>query len=210
MSTDKGVVFRMAEPLKNRFIMIDVEHNLDDWCQWAYTAGVSPVVISFLRYRPELLHTYDPKKVNDGTVATPRSWVSVAKVVNDPAVPAELTLPVIAGLVGDGAAIEFMAYLQTWKSMISIDAIIAAPDHTPLPDEKEPAMRIAVVSALAHRATADNASQIARYINRLGGDEGGAPELAALYINSLGQMCSPAIATEAFVEMCAKYASVCL
>ena len=209
LSTDKGVVHRMAEPLKNRFMMIDVEQNLDDWSQWAFGAGINPVVVAFMRFRPELLHTYDPKKINDGAVATPRSWAAVSAVVSDEHMDSELTLPAIAGLVGDGAAVEFQAFLQTWKSMISIDAIIAAPDATPLPKEDDPAMRIAVVSALAHRANADNATQISRYVRRIG-TEGEAPEMVALYINTLGQKGSSAVAHESFVQLCSEYASVCL
>jgi hypothetical protein len=50
---------RMSSALSNRFTHITVEPDLEDWCKWAVTNAVEPVVIAFLCFRPELLHKFD-------------------------------------------------------------------------------------------------------------------------------------------------------
>jgi len=59
-ASERGVHFSMPRPLRNRFVHLELEADLDDWCKWAIKAGVRPEIIAFLRFKPELLHTADP------------------------------------------------------------------------------------------------------------------------------------------------------
>jgi hypothetical protein len=58
-ASERGVHFAMPRPLRNRFVHLDLEPDLDDWCRWAVKAQVRPEIIAFLRFKPELLHTSD-------------------------------------------------------------------------------------------------------------------------------------------------------
>jgi len=58
-ASERGVHFAMPRPLRNRFVHLELEADLDDWCKWAIKAGVRPEIIAFLRFKPELLHTAD-------------------------------------------------------------------------------------------------------------------------------------------------------
>jgi MoxR-like ATPase len=49
------VTTRMPTPLRNRFVHLQFEVDLQDWSQWAIEAGIRPEVIAFLRFRQELL-----------------------------------------------------------------------------------------------------------------------------------------------------------
>src|SRR4051812_12022349 len=57
---DRAGTHRLIPPLLTRFIHLALEVSSDDWQQWAVTAGVSPEVRAFLRYRPALLFRLDP------------------------------------------------------------------------------------------------------------------------------------------------------
>src|SRR3990167_9806099 len=54
--TDRAGVSGILEPVKSRFVsIIGLEPNLDDWCQWAFSAGMPPELVAFLRLPPDLL-----------------------------------------------------------------------------------------------------------------------------------------------------------
>ena len=53
-ASERGVHFAMPRPLRNRFVHLDLEPDLDDWCRWAVKAQVRPEIIAFLRFKPEL------------------------------------------------------------------------------------------------------------------------------------------------------------
>jgi hypothetical protein len=36
--TDKGITFKMATPISNRFVHIEMRHDFDDWQRWALGA----------------------------------------------------------------------------------------------------------------------------------------------------------------------------
>ena len=41
-ASERGVHFSMPRPLRNRFVHLDLEPDLDDWCRWAVKAGGPP------------------------------------------------------------------------------------------------------------------------------------------------------------------------
>jgi len=71
----------MPRPLRNRFVHLDLEPDLDDWCRWAVKAGVRPEIIAFLRFKPELLHTADATSEANAW-PTPRSWEMASNVLS--------------------------------------------------------------------------------------------------------------------------------
>ena len=56
---DRGATTRMPAPLRNRFVHLDFELDLEEWSRWAVAAGIRPEVIAFLRFRPELLSVFE-------------------------------------------------------------------------------------------------------------------------------------------------------
>lgn len=159
--SDGGGVQRMSSALVNRFVHLHMTVDINDWCTWAASAGVDPLVIAFLRYRPELLHQFSR---TEHAFPTPRSWVYVSTLLAQQPED-EILLAMVAGAVGDGAAIELLAFRQLWLSLPSVDAILLDPDHAPVPTEV--AVQYAVASALAIRATVPNLGRVLRYLSRL-------------------------------------------
>jgi hypothetical protein len=159
--SDGGGVQRMTSAMGNRVLHINVVPDVNDWCKWAVTAGVQPVVIAFIRWKPELLDGFDAKA---RAFPSPRSWHIVSDIVGTNP-PDALLLALVAGAVGHGAAIEFLAFYKLYKSLPSIDAIMLNPKAAPVP--KEVATLYAVSAALARRAQADNFGRVIQYLDRL-------------------------------------------
>ncbi|AVO43511.1 ATP-binding protein [Simplicispira suum] len=179
--SDRAGVSGILTPVLSRFgTVIEVEVSVDCWTQWALGAGMPPELISFIRFRPNLLHVFDPtKRSNDmENFPCPRTWAFTGKTLNM-ALPEDLEFTAIAGAVGEGAAFELRAFLKMYRSnMPSPDKIILDPDNAPIPDR--PDMIWAVCSALARKASDSNCGRIFRYAERLHGD--GKSEFATLMV----------------------------
>jgi ATPase family associated with various cellular activities (AAA) len=159
--SDRAATTHMPTPLRNRFVHIDFEVDVQEWSEWAITTSVRPEVIAFVRFRPELLSAFDR---DSNAFPSPRSWEFVSRILNsgpDPAAEHEL----IAGAVGAGAGTEFSAFLRMFRELPNIDAILLNPTQEPVPENA--AAQYAVASALARCASDTNFDRICLYLNRL-------------------------------------------
>lgn len=159
--SDRAVTTRMPTPLRNRFTHLAFEVDVQEWCEWAIRTALRPEVIAFIRFRQDLLSQFDR---DANAFPSPRSWSFVSKILKSaPATSIEHDL--IAGTVGDGAAIEFTAFLTTYRNLPNIDAILLNPEREPVPANA--AAQFAVASALSHCATDINFDRVCRYLTRM-------------------------------------------
>jgi len=159
--SDRAVTTRMPTPLRNRFVHLEFEVDMQEWSEWAIQAGVRPEVIAFLRFRAGLLNALDR---DANAFPSPRSWEFVSRILEsqpEPSIEHEL----FAGAVGSGAATEFSAFLRMFRELPNIDAILVNPHKEPVPENA--AAQYAVASALAHRASDTNLDRICVYLDRM-------------------------------------------
>ena len=159
--TDRAVTHQMPSPLKTRFTHLDFEVDLNDWCQWAIRNSIRPEVIAFLRFKPNLLSQFDRDK---NAFPAPRTWAFVSNILNQQPKQA-IENALVAGTVGDGAATEFAAFLQAYRELPNIDAILMSPDTEPVPTEAS--AQHAVAGALAYAATGTNFDRVYTYLHRM-------------------------------------------
>ena len=165
--TDRAVTSRMPSALANRFVHLSVDVDLEDWTAWALGAGIAIEVIAFLRFRPALLHAFDPSK-NEKAFPTPRSWEMVSDLLlSDP--PEVVRYDLYSGCVGDGAAAELLGFLRIWESLPNPDAVLLNPATAPVPSvqDGQGATLYALCGALARKAGPGNADNFFAYANRL-------------------------------------------
>ncbi len=160
---DRAVTHRMPSALANRMVHLDFEPFLDDWIAWAQSFGIQGEVISFLRFRPKLLHDFDPKTA-DRAFPTPRSWEFVSDILQAKAAQ-DIEYDLIRGAVGEGAAAEFVGFLKIWRELPEPSAVLAAPSTAPVPEE--PAAVYAICEALARMARPENMEALVAYGSRL-------------------------------------------
>ncbi len=161
--TDRAGVSGILEPVKSRFTIYNLAPTLDDWCEWAVTADVDPMVIAFCRLRPDLLHSFTPTADMENS-PNPRTWAKLSRCLNA-GISREDELAVASGNVGEGAAGEFIAFLRIAREIPDPDAVLANPDEAVLPTQ--PASLYALSAALAYRATHKNFSKVYRVAERL-------------------------------------------
>jgi hypothetical protein len=113
---DKGVTYRMPAPLANRFLHVELRCDFDDWHQWAVTNRVHEQVVGYLGFAKQDLYDFDPKS-SSKAFATPRSWMFVSELLEEDDVPDNTLTDLIAGAVGEGLAVKFMAHRKVAKQM---------------------------------------------------------------------------------------------
>ena len=106
---DRGVTYRMPAPLANRFIHLEAKVDFDDFQEWAVMNAVHPDVVGYVGFAKQDLYDFDPKSPSKA-FATPRSWVFVSDLLKDEDCDADTLHNLVAGAVGDGLAIKFMAH----------------------------------------------------------------------------------------------------
>lgn len=161
--SDRAVTNRMSTALASRFVHLDYEVHLDDWCAWAVGADLPPELIAFIRFRPNLLHAFEPKS-QEKAFPCPRTWEFVARIMRAKPAPA-VEHELFKGTVGAGAAAELSGFLRIWRKLPSLDGILMNPQTASVPDD--PATLFAVAGGLARRASEKNFDRVMTYVNRI-------------------------------------------
>ena len=121
--SDKGVTYRMPAPLANRFIHLELAVNFDDWFNWSVDNNQHKDVVGYLTFAKKDLYDFDPKSASR-SFATPRSWSFVSELLEDQ-LDESTTTDLVAGTVGEGLAVKFMAHRKVASSMPNPTDILA-------------------------------------------------------------------------------------
>lgn len=163
--SDGGGIQAMSAALRNRFTHLEIDPNHQDanrdWCTWAASAGIEPVVIAFVRWKPELLYQFSR---TERAWPSFRSWEFISRIIaGNPAPNIEHAL--FAGTVGHGAAVEFSAFSRLYRNLPSIDNILLNASTAPVPTN--PAELYAVSAALARFSADANFNRVLTYAARM-------------------------------------------
>jgi hypothetical protein len=114
--SDKGVTFRMPMPLANRFVHLEVRADYDSYMDWAVKNRIHKDVVGYISFAKQDLMDFNPRSASRA-FATPRSWTFVSEFLHDEdATDAELA-DLVAGTIGDGLAVKFMAHRKVAGQM---------------------------------------------------------------------------------------------
>lgn len=193
-ASDRSIANPQPAALANRFVHIDFEVDVDDWYAWATQNGVSDITRAFIKFRSNLLHSFDPA-VNPRAFPTPRSWVFVDDVLQS-GLAADTELELIKGTVGEGAAAEYIGFARMAKDLPTADEILAAPTKAPVPTK--PAAQYAVCTTLDKRATPETLTKLTAYIERL------PVEFQVLFMRSAAMANRDLLKTKEYVAWIAK------
>jgi len=121
--SDRGVVFRMASPLANRFVHLEMEVSVSDWMEWAKAKGIEQTIIAFISYRPDALFAFNTKD-DSKAFATPRTWEYVNEILLSTPED-DLLLPLISGAIGEELAASFLGFRSVASSLPDIEKILS-------------------------------------------------------------------------------------
>jgi hypothetical protein len=159
---DRAGANRILSHLNDRYTTVEYETKTSDWIEWAYANNVRSEVIAFIMWRSDLLApAFDPNLPKN---ATPRGWaegVSMALETD----PKAALFESIKGEVGEGPAVEFMAFNDTYLSVPDPDVVFAKPDTYHVPDEAH--ILYALIGALIARVEDTTFQAFITYVSRM-------------------------------------------
>ncbi len=131
--SDKGVSYRMPTPLANRFVHLEMRVDFESWHTWAVANRIHKDVVGFISFAKNSLYDFDPKS-SSRAFATPRSWTFVSQLLDDGESDSTLT-DLVAGSVGEGMAVKFMAHRKLAGSLPNpIDILEGRVTEIPAPE----------------------------------------------------------------------------
>jgi len=114
--SDKGVTYRMPTPLANRFIHQEMKCDFASWQEWAVNKNIHKDVVGYLSFAKQDLYDFDAKSASRA-FATPRTWTFVSQLLEDEDGDNDTLTNLIAGTVGEGLAVKFMAHRKVSSKM---------------------------------------------------------------------------------------------
>lgn len=163
LAGDKAIVHEMSTALQSRMIHLELRLDHNEWVEWAIKHELDSRVISFLQFKPDLLHRFNPEHT-DKTFACPRTWEFTSKLVKNREVNMQ-DLPLLAGTISSGVAQDFLSYVQIWNELPKIENIIADPENIVIPHD--PGIKFALATVLSERMDNTNVDKLALFLGRL-------------------------------------------
>jgi hypothetical protein len=191
----------MPPALANRFVHIDFSVDCEEWLEWAIKGGISPQIIAFLRFRPALLHDFDPEK-DCKAFPSPRTWAFASNLIKsirnneDESVQHEL----LAGTIGVGSATGFKGFMKIWHELPKVEEIINTPDQVEIPTDQ--AVLFAVCEMVGRAAEQKTADKIMVFAGRL------PEEFSVLLVWEAVRHCNNIAGTDSFAAWAARHADV--
>jgi len=211
---DRAGVAGILEPVKSRFLFIvQLETNFEDWVEWALRNNYPPELTGFIRFRPPLLHQFEPDKNREDEMQQfpcPRTVAHVGDIMMR-GYPEELHYELFEGAIGKGFAAEFKGFLEIYKRLPNPDNVIKRPDKAKVPDD--PAVLYALTAALAARANEENMENIIAYSSRLNDasnfpDDMARPEFSVALVRDCIRRDPEIQNTAAFIDWASEHADV--
>ncbi len=171
-AADGGVgVGKLDLALAKRFFHITMVPDVGEWIEWAKSSSVHPIVVAFHEWRrsnASFLNLFFAPNPKEHATPDPRSWEYVSDLLHsheaDPEED-EVLLSMVAGIIGEGPAVEFMAFLSRYSQLMALGDPLGDPLGATVPDDM--GTRYAIASSLAARATLANLADVVTYLERL-------------------------------------------
>jgi hypothetical protein len=164
LSTDKAIVNRVGTAMQSRLVWLEIKVCPEAWERWANANNIDYRVKSFINFKPEALHKFDPNH-NEHTFPCPRTWEFVSRIIVPWKIIPVTKLPLLAGTVGEGMGREFFAYTKIYKQIPTIQEIIKTPGRVHVGDE--PSLQHALSGLVSHHMTISNADALMVFVRRL-------------------------------------------
>ena len=164
MKSDNAIVNDMSTAMQSRLITLQMGVDHAAWIQWASNEGLDYRIKSYINFKPEILHKFDPNH-NDVTFPCPRTWEMLSKIISPWKEISTRKMAILCGAVGEGAGREFHSFCQVFESLPSLESILADPEGITI--SSEPNIRFAIAGFVANNLNTDNFDTLIKFVKRL-------------------------------------------
>lgn len=122
-TSDRSIAYPMERALSNRMAHFHIKEDAESWNKWAVRNSIHPLVIGYLSCFPHKL-LCEPKNKNAYAYPSPRTWEMLSENlyiygVTEKTMLSEAVQKYVGGIIGVGAAFEFCAWCDVYRSIPS-------------------------------------------------------------------------------------------
>jgi len=162
--TDRAVVHRMSTALISRFVIVDIETNVEAFAKYAVPYGIKPMVLAYLNFQQTSLNTFDPATPAQ-SYACPRTWMFANDTIIDTELSANIKRELLVGTIGEGTTTSFLNFCQLANDLPEMSSILKTPKTAKLPANIS--AKFAVTTSLALSANLKTFPAMMQYMERL-------------------------------------------
>lgn len=162
--TDNSITNDLSTAMQSRLIHLELISDHESWLKWANANRIDQRVISFIKFRPDMLNKFDPDH-NDKTFPCERTWEFLSDYIAKIKDFNVIHSAVMQGTVSTGPAIEFKTFCELYSQLPTKEQIEQDPEGFPIKDE--PSHHYALTTLIAHSVNGANISRMIRAVNRL-------------------------------------------
>ena len=134
---DNAVAVAMSSALANRFMHVELREDIDSWIKWGIRNSIHPLVLGFIRFKPENLFRQENENLERGW-PSPRSWERVSIVLesfdnqwND------IVAKMVYGLIGRATGGEFAEFFQNNLKFADVRAAMLKGGNIAIPEKPD-------------------------------------------------------------------------
>lgn len=164
LETDGAIVNLMSTAMQSRLAHIELMADVNQWLDWAYENGIHRFITSYIKFKPGNLYAFSPDHT-DKTYACNRTWEFANRVLEVASTDDKDLLPMLAGVLSEGVAREFIGFTKIDNDLPKISQIVQSPNSVRVPDE--PSVLFALTGSISHHADKTNLEPLITYVKRL-------------------------------------------
>lgn len=164
LETDGAIVNPMSTAMQSRLAHLELMTDVNQWLDWAYENGIHRFITSYIKFKPGNLYAFSPDHT-DKTYACSRTWEFANRVLEVAGTDDKDLLPMLAGVLSEGVAREFVGFTKIDNDLPKISQIVQSPDSVRVPDE--PSVLFALTGSISHHADKTNLEPLITYVKRL-------------------------------------------
>lgn len=109
--------------MRNRFLILNVESDAQNWLKYARETGINQVVRDYIAENPTKLY-FQSEDQDEMAIATPRSWEMLGKFVDTfNKVDPELHFEIIKGKIGSALGSQFYNFFLNYVNVVKVEDI---------------------------------------------------------------------------------------
>ena len=164
LETDGAIVNPMSTAMQSRLAHLELVTDVNQWLDWAYENGIHRFITSYIKFKPGNLYAFSPDHT-DKTYACSRTWEFANRVLEVAGTDDGDLLPMLAGVLSEGVAREFIGFTKIDNDLPKISQIVQSPNSVRVPDE--PSVLFALTGSISHHADKTNLESLITYVKRL-------------------------------------------
>lgn len=172
--TDRAAVNMMPKSLENRLEHYQIKVDLDLWVRWAFTAGIDPILIGYVRSGgAQRLMQFNPDSKSPAW-ASPRSYEMADRRIKRHGWENEMLPNALSACLGDGTSNEILAYRRLKDELPDVNEILTNGRTAPAPELPDRCYFVlsAVTAALMQNSSEERLAQAFFYVTRMSAEYG--------------------------------------